>query len=107
MFVPAREKQEAVSRIAQEMGVPDRRCSIGSTEPKEIFLDVIRGYGLLIDERIRKPELAEAIAHAAGLRWDDQCDSRNTPSGGGDTVTLTGLNRVLEAVTILRERRRT
>ena len=105
MLIPAQDKQEAVSRIAHEMGVPDRRCSTGSTEPKKIFIDVLRGLGLSLDEHLHKPELGQAIVQAAGLNWDDQCDSRNTPSGGGDTVTLMGLNRVLEAVTIIKAQR--
>jgi hypothetical protein len=97
-FVPAESKGEAVTRLATAMGVADPGLAPGSTEPKSIFVHAVTSLGLEIDTSMGKPELGEAIAAATGHTWDSMCDSRDTPSGGGDTVTLRGLNVVLEAV---------
>lgn len=71
--------------------------SRGSTEPKPLFLAINDRFGLGLHARLTKPALAEAIAREAGVAWDGLCDSRQTASGGGSTVTLVGLERVLEA----------
>jgi hypothetical protein len=47
------------------------------------------------------PQRAQRIVEAAGLQWTEVHDSTKTPSRGGSTVTLAGLNRVLEALLLL------
>src|SRR5207237_701050 len=58
--------------------------------------------GVGIGDDWTKPQIAEAIASAGGQIWDRSCDSRGSPSGGGSTVTLEGLNRVVAAALALR-----
>lgn len=96
-------KQEAVDRLCELVGHSGLAVGRGSTEPKRVLTMIVEAYDLPIDPRQRKPELGQAIAEAAGLGWDADCDARASPSGGGDTVTLTGLNRLIEAVNILRQ----
>jgi|SRR6266850_286818 len=87
-------KKDVVDSISYLIRKPTRPLAPGSTEPKALFSDVLEVLG----EELSKPQLGEAIARAAGLDWDDDCDSRHTPSGGGDTITTVGLMRVREAV---------
>jgi hypothetical protein len=94
-------KQDVLADIAALIGAPIRQVSRGSTEPKEAFVDVVRALNLPISTEARKPELGAAIVRFAGLTWDENCDSRATPSGGGDTVTLEGLQRIRAAVVAL------
>lgn len=94
-------KQAAVDRLCELVGHPPLTVGRGSTEPKRALTMILEALELPIDPRQRKPELGQAIAEAAGLEWGPECDARGTPSGGGDTVTLPGLNRLIEAVTIL------
>lgn len=94
-------KQEIVDLIARALGQPPRKVSSGSTEPKTVFIDVIQSLRLRVSTKLKKPALAKAIAKAAGLSWDRQCDSTSSPSGGGGTVTRVGLLRVLEAIVVL------
>ena len=101
--VPA-TKQDAVSRILALMGVADMQCSPGSTEPKAVLTAVVDGFGLPIDTRLTKLEIGEAIATLAGLPWQIDCDSRQSPSEGASTVTLTGLLRVIEAIGVFQQR---
>ena len=95
---PAGSKQQALERIAALIGRPARRVSTGSTEPREAFVDVLDALRLPIDRTLPKQRLAEAIARLGDGPWDNRSDSRSTRSGGGGTVTLLGLNRVLRAV---------
>jgi hypothetical protein len=90
-------KQEILDEIAYLVGAPIRDTSRGSTESKESLLDAAERLGVSVNPDLSKPEIAEAIARAAGIEWDVRCDSRRTPSGGGGTVTLEGLTRVRDA----------
>lgn len=90
-----REKHRLCFEIASCAGVPPPPISTGSTEPKKLFELVSDALGLDLDPRLTKPRLAGGICKAAGLEWDSACWS----SGG--TVTVVGLRRVLDAVTML------
>lgn len=95
-FVPASSKKEAVYRLCDLLRIPREEVGPGSTEPTGPFREACRQLGLPTDGS--KPILGRRVAESARLRWDDSCDSTDTPSGGGATVTLPGLNRVLEAL---------
>lgn len=101
---PARSKQEALDRIGELICRRSRQVSTGSTEPREVFLDVAASLGVMVDTS-SKPASAEQIARAGNQPWDETCDSRKTPSGGGSTVTLEGLNRVIRAIAIIKIRK--
>lgn len=96
-----RTKQQIIDEIYGHLARPSPTVSRGSTEPKQVFLDVIRVCRLNIATRLSKPELGEAITAAAGLPWTQDCDSRHAPSGGGSTVTAIGLERVLQSTQVL------
>jgi len=70
------------------LGVVAPPMSTGSTEPKDIFIAVVKVLGLGLDTSQTKPQLARDIVEADGLMWGPECESR------GGTVTLTGLERV-------------
>jgi hypothetical protein len=95
--VPAESKQDVADSISKLIRRPPRPLAPGSTEPKALFTDILDVLG----EELSKPELAEAIALAGGQLWDDLGDSRRTDSGGGDTVTQVGLERVRAALRTL------
>jgi hypothetical protein len=99
-------KQDVLNDIARIIGRDPYAVSIGSTELKAALTDIDEALRLGLDTDVSKPELAEAIARRAGLDWDEDCDSRHTPSGGGSTVTLLGLQRLREAVGKLKYRQR-
>ena len=85
-------KADIVGRIALQLGVEAPKMSTGSTEPREIFDLVNKVFGLGIDARHTKPEMAQQIAEAAGMSWNPDYESR------GGTVTKRGLQAVLDAV---------
>jgi len=99
-------KQDVLNDIAMMIGRRPYPVSVGSTELKAALTDINEALRLGLDPDVSKPELAEAIARRAELAWDLDCDSRHTPSGGGSTITLVGLQRLREAVRKLKHRLR-
>lgn len=96
-------KGSEVTAIARLVGIPDPGLRLGSTVPKELFNGVCRGLGLDVSGSM--PVQAERIVTAAGLPYDPGLfDCRETPSGGGSTVTEEGLAQMRRAVTILLQR---
>lgn len=85
-------KKDLVAAIAQLLSVDAPQMSTGSTEPRRIFELVNEQLGLGIEVDLPKPEFAREIVERAGLVWSPDCESR------GSTVTLNGLQLVLDAV---------
>ena len=91
LFVPADNKLEAVIRISQLTHSGPQELGPGSKERKSVLINLAQGFALNVNEQLSKPELGEQIALAFGTTWDSSCWST------GHTITLVGLNRLLEA----------
>jgi hypothetical protein len=87
-----RTKKDVVGEIAEVLGILPPPMSTGSTEPKDIFIAVVKVLGLGLDTAQTKPELARDIVESDGLVWGPECESR------GGTVTMTGIERVAQVV---------
>ena len=79
-------KIELANRITDLLGVPKVQFSTGSTEPRELFLQVD------ISEARTKPAIAKKIVESAGEPWQVDYES------SGSTITLKGLEAVHSAV---------
>ena len=90
-FVPARSKLEAVARISALTDAQPETLGPGSKERKSALVNLATGLGLTIDFRKNKPEVGAQIANELGTTWEPSCWST------GNTITLIGLNRLLEA----------
>lgn len=97
-FEPSRTKGDALRRIGDLLGFKFN-LSEGSTIPTALFTAAAQRAG--VSDGGSMPVRGERVVQKAGLVWDSRCDSRDAPSGGGSTVTLTGLNRLLEALMTL------
>lgn len=90
-FVPAKSKLEVVGRISNLTGSGPEDLGPGSKERKRVLINLARGLDLQLDvDALTKQQLGEQILTALGGRWSDDCEST------GQTVTLIGLNRILE-----------
>ena len=99
---PPRSKQETIDAILDALGSSATlTVGPGSTEPKAIFTEVVGRLQLRLDTRGSKVDLARGIVSLAGRQWPADGDSTKTPSGGGDTVTLSGLIAVLDSTRAL------
>lgn len=97
-FEPSKTKGDALRRIGEILGYKFD-LSNGSTVPTGLFTAAAQRAG--VSDSGSMPARGERVVRQAGLVWDSKCDSRNAPSGGGSTVTLTGLNRLIEALVVL------
>jgi len=95
MFESSKTKRDALRRLGELLGFKFDLAR-GSTIPTALFTAATQRAHVSDDGQM--PDRAERVVRLAGLEWDRKCDSRHTPSGGGATVTLTGLNRLLEAL---------
>ena len=92
-FVPAASKAEAVARLYALAEAPPEPLGPGSTEKKSVLLALARRLDLDVDPSSTKPALGGRIAAALHAEWPEAAWSR------GSTITLVGLNTLLEAAT--------
>ena len=90
-------KQELIDAISSAAGLGTYVVGSGSTEPSAFYVDLAGALGYSDLASMPKPQIAEGIVTRAGLEWDAACDSRNSTSGGGSTVTVEGLSRLRSA----------
>ena len=96
-------KESEITAIARLVGVPDPGLGVGSSVPKALFDAVCNRFGIVASGTM--PQQAQRIVTAANLRYlSDLFDSRGTPSLGGSTVTLEGLQQIKQAVRVLMSR---
>lgn len=90
VFIPARNKLEAVARISQLTNSGPEELGPGSKERRSVLENLARGVGISADSHDSKQALASAIASRLGMPWSSSCESV------GQTITLIGLNFLLE-----------
>lgn len=90
-FIPARNKLEAVARISQLTNSGPETLGPGSKEHRSVLNNLADGIGLESDQYDSKQAISAAIAKRLGANWTHECESV------GQTITLKGLNLLLEA----------
>ncbi len=80
------------NQITDLLGLPNVQFSTGSTEPRELFLQVAEALGIDIAGAGTKPGIAKKIVESAGVPWQVDYES------SGSTITLKGLKAVHSAV---------
>lgn len=88
----AKSKAEATARMYELAGAPIEPLGPGSKEKKSALEALGRALGLHLDDVPTKVECSRRIASRLDVVWDEECYS------SGDTITLVGLNRLLDAV---------
>lgn len=92
-FIPATNKLDAVKRIAQSIQAEPETLGPGSKERKSVLIKLAKALGVVIGNSTSKHKLAEEIAGFLTTPWTSDCFSE------GQTITLHGLNVLLEAST--------
>ncbi len=90
-------KQNLVNRISH-LALNDKAylLSSGSSIPSEFFLDLENRFSIPVSNGMESK--AATFCDYFGIEWTSDCDSSETPSGGGGTVTRRGLEVILLAV---------
>ena len=85
-------KSDVANLITSKLGLPKVHFSTGSTEPKELFLQVAHCLAIDISDVNTKPTIARRIVEVSGEIWLPNYES------SGSTVTIDGLKAVHSAV---------
>lgn len=90
-------KQEIVNLISElALNGKSYPLSNGSSIPKKFFKDLEIRFGIPVSHGMES--IGAAICNFFNVDWTSDCDSSDSPSGGGGTVTKTGLLHMLYAV---------
>ncbi|MFB8229608.1 DUF262 domain-containing protein [Cellulosimicrobium sp. NPDC055967] len=90
-YTSATSKAAAVARIYVLAGTPPEPLGRGSKEKKASLVTLGALLGLELQDLRSKHRCARAIADALDVVWDDECQS------AGDTITLKGMNLLVDA----------
>ena len=90
-FVPATNKLEVVNRISNLTNSGSETLGPGSKERKSVVVNLATGLDIPFNPAQSKQEIASTIAARLGATWTQDCQSV------GQTLTLTGLNLLLES----------
>ena len=85
-------KVDVARLITTKLGLPEVHFSTGSTEPKELFLQIAHCLAIDISDVNTKPMIARRIVEVSGEVWLPNYES------SGSTVTTDGLKAVHSAV---------
>lgn len=85
-------KSDVAHLITSKLGLPDVHFSTGSTEPKELFIQIAECLAIDISNVNTKPTIARRIVEVSGEIWLPNYES------SGSTVTMDGLKAVHSAV---------
>lgn len=92
-------KQELVDAISDiALGSKKYTLGRGSSIPSMFFQDLENKFG--VPRSGGMDSKAATFCDYFGVAWTQECDSANSKSGGGGTVTRYGLLQLLEAVKI-------
>jgi hypothetical protein len=92
-FSPATNKLDAVCRISHLTQSGPEILGPGSKEHKSVLINLAIGLGIAFSHELTKQQLAAHIARNLGRPWLPEYESV------GQTITLSGLNLLLEAAT--------
>lgn len=92
-FVAAKNKLEVVARISALTNSGPEALGPGSKERKSVVENLAKGLKVSIEDRDTKQDIARKIALKLGVSWNHDCEST------GQTLTLKGLNLLLESST--------
>jgi hypothetical protein len=90
-------KQALVNQISiMALNAKPYPLSNGSSIPKMFFQDLEDRFSIPVSNGMESK--AATFCDYFGVEWTAECDSSETPSGGGGTVTKKGLEILLVAV---------
>jgi len=92
-------KDDLMSEICDLLAIENYKTTIGSSVPRRFFSDLL-DYFELPDDGDAVTACKTLISNA-NLKWEGEFSSEASPSGGGGTVTLSGLKALRNSMSIL------
>ncbi len=92
-------KNDLMAEICNLLGMPEYKTTVGSSIPRRFFSELLDHFGL--PDEGDSVQAAKSLVSSANIMWKPEFDSSDSPSGGGGTITLSGLKAVRQSVSIL------
>ena len=92
------QKSQIMQEIAILLGLPELKPGVGSSVPSLFFTSIASEMGIPVVQGM--PNMARKIIESSHLPWLPEFSSEAMPSGGGGTVTASGLMQLKNAVLV-------
>ena len=92
-------KDDLMAEICDLLAIESYKTTIGSSVPRRFFSDLLDYFDLPDDGDA--VTACKTLISNANLNWEKEFSSEASPSGGGGTVTLSGLKALRNSITIL------
>lgn len=92
-------KDDLLSEICDLLGIENYETTVGSSVPRRFFSDLLDFFDLR-DEGDAVTACKQILAKA-GQGWSREYSSESTPSGGGGTITLSGLKALRNSISLM------
>ena len=92
-------KDDLMAEICDLLAIESYKTTIGSSVPRRFFSDLLDYFDLPDDGD--EVTACKTLISNANLNWEKEFSSETSPSGGGGTVTLSGLKALRNSITIL------
>jgi len=92
-------KDDLMAEICDLLAIENYKTTIGSSVPRRFFSDLLDYFELPDDGDA--VTACKTLISSANLKWEGEFSSEASPSGGGGTVTLSGLKALRNSVSIL------
>lgn len=92
-------KDDLLAEICDLLAIENYKTTIGSSVPRRFFSDLLDYFELPDDGDA--VTACKTLISSANLKWEGEFSSEASPSGGGGTVTLSGLKALRNSVSIL------
>ena len=92
-------KDDLMAEICDLLAIETYKTTIGSSVPRRFFSDLLDYFDLPDDGDA--VTACKTLISNANLNWEKEFSSEASPSGGGGTVTLSGLKALRNSITIL------
>ena len=93
------KKDDLMAEICDLLAIETYKTTVGSSIPRRFFSDLL-DYFELPDDGDAVTACKTLISNA-NLKWEAEFTSEASPSGGGGTVTLSGLKALRNSMSIL------
>lgn len=92
-------KDDLMAEICDLLAIETYKTTIGSSVPRRFFSDLLDYFDLPDDGDA--VTACKTLISNANLNWEMEFSSEASPSGGGGTVTLSGLKVLRNSIAIL------
>jgi hypothetical protein len=92
-------KDDLLFEMCNTLGLQLYQTTIGSSVPRRFFSDLLDYFEL--DDEGDAVSACKQLLSKAGQEWQKEYSSESTPSGGGGTITVSGMKALRNAISLL------